>query len=119
MSQSSIFTCFLVICPPHGARNYSSMISYFSPSLKYSQNTTLNVKIHMQYKLFTMKNILINLVLTNMAFRGWDEEDGNDMEVDDSKDCIISGKRARTNSASNAPCANLGCRSNKALAMAI
>lgn len=43
---------------------------YFYPSLKYYQYTVKNVKIHTQYKWFAMKNILIELVLTNMAAVG-------------------------------------------------
>lgn len=34
----------------------------------------------MKYSLFTMKDILINLVKTNLAFMGKDDRDANDME---------------------------------------
>lgn len=36
------------------------ILCYFNPSLKYSQNIIPNIKVHMIYKLFTMKNIRIN-----------------------------------------------------------
>lgn len=34
---------------------YSSVISYFNPSQKYSQIITQNIKIQTKYRLFTMK----------------------------------------------------------------
>lgn len=39
VSRSSIFKCVIVIFVLHSARDYSFVISYFNPSLLYSQNT--------------------------------------------------------------------------------
>lgn len=44
------------------------MISYFNPLQKYFQNTNQNIKIHTK-RMFTMKDILINLVRLNMGMR--------------------------------------------------
>lgn len=55
-------------------------ISYCNPSLKYSQNITQNIKIHIQYRLRAMHDIMINLIQTNMTVMGLDDEYDNDME---------------------------------------
>lgn len=67
-------------------RDYSSVIS-FNPSLKCSENTSQNVKIHTKYRLFTTNDILINLVQTNVAVVVKDDEDNNNRENYDSTDC--------------------------------
>lgn len=47
-------------------RYYTSFIRYFNLSLKYSENTNENVKIHKKYSLITMKGMLIKLAQRNV-----------------------------------------------------
>lgn len=55
-----------------------------------------------------MKDILINLVQTNMVIVGQDDEDNNDVEYYDTKDCIICGEQCKEELDSNDSCTNIG-----------
>lgn len=56
-----------------------------------------------------MKDILINLVPTNMAVVSQDDEDGK-WKIITAKTAVSVGNRAKINSGSNTLCANLGLK---------
>lgn len=55
-------------------------LSPFNLSLKYSQNTTQNLKNHTKYSLFSKEDNLKNVVQTNMAVVSQGNVQNNDMK---------------------------------------
>lgn len=78
-----MFFCYLWILQ---CKQFSPPVNYVNPTVDHFQNKTQNVKIHIKHWLFTIIDILINLVQTKEKMAGRKNADGYDVEDRDSKD---------------------------------
>lgn len=85
---TTIFECVFIIFSFH-CMEFFIYDKVFESVTNIFSNTIQNVKYHLKYTIFIMKDTFVNLVQTNMAVVGID--DINDF---DSKYCIIWGENS-------------------------